>query len=68
MKLAKRTELHVLAPSPEQLLRLAFRELIEAESIVARLQTIVADQGRALAKERGAAFIRPEHLRREFGE
>lgn len=71
MKLAKRTELHVVEREPlgpGQMLRIVMPDLIEAERVVARLKQIVADQGRKLAEERGVRFIREEHLRREFAE
>lgn len=55
-------------PSPaEDMLRELVPGLIEAERAVARYRQLIAEQGRALARERGIAFIREEALRREFG-
>jgi hypothetical protein len=55
----------VLTPS-EQMLSQIVPSLIEAESVVARLRSLMSEQSRELAKERGVAFIRPEQLRAEF--
>lgn len=67
----QRANLRVVPPpltsGPADLLGQVVPELIAAEALVARLRNIMADQGRLLAKDRGVAFIRPEHLRREFG-
>lgn len=53
--------------TPEDLLAEMVPELIAAEAVVADLRGLIAEQGRALARKRGVAFIRPERLRAEFG-
>lgn len=54
-------------PSPSELLAGIVPELVKAEREVARLRNELALAGRLLAKQRRVAFIREEHLRREFG-
>jgi hypothetical protein len=56
----------VRTPSDE--LREIVPALAAAEQEVARLRNELAAQGRLLAKERGVAFLRIEHLRQEFGQ
>jgi hypothetical protein len=51
---------------PAELLAQIVPELAAAEAVVARLRQMMDEQRRALAKERQVAFIRPEHIRREF--
>lgn len=41
-------------------------ELAAAEATAKRLRRLMIEHGRALAKERGVAFIREERLRQEF--
>jgi hypothetical protein len=46
------------------------RHFFERDQLAERLRTLdaeIASAGRLLAKERGVAFIRVEHLRQEFG-
>jgi hypothetical protein len=52
---------------PEAMLAKLVPELIEAEQDVAILRMLVDSWRRALAAERGVAFIRDEAVRREFG-
>ena len=63
-------QLQLVPPSPttEDLLREIVPDLAQAEEHVRRLRAHLAEQGRALAKSRGVAFIREEQLRREFGQ
>jgi hypothetical protein len=53
---------------PDELLAVYVPALIEAEREVARLRRSVIENGRALARIRGVAFIREERLRTEFGQ
>ena len=53
---------------PEDILREAVPDLIRAEAAVAALRRTIDEQRRALALKRGVAFIRPEHVRREFAQ
>jgi hypothetical protein len=61
-----------VVPKPERVPTTAERlaevvpELIAAEVLVAQLRAMLKSLGRELAVERGVAFIREEHLRREF--
>ncbi|HVM38325.1 MAG TPA: hypothetical protein VM265_08065 [Sphingomicrobium sp.] len=57
------------SPNPmtaEAMLRQLVPELDRAESVARRLRAMIDAQRRRLADERGVAFIRPEHVRREF--
>ena len=63
--------LHLVAPappSPADLLRELVPSLQQSERTSARLKQMIAEQGRKLARERGVAFIRVEHLLSEFGK
>lgn len=66
-----RAKLHVVEQQPatasERLAEIV-PELIAAELLVVQLRMSLKAMGRQLAVERGVAFIREEHLRREFGE
>lgn len=53
-------------PQPEEALAKLVPELMAAEAKVARLRNALDVQRRRLATKRGVAFIRPEHVRREF--
>lgn len=53
-------------PTPEERLADLVPQLIEAERKVADLRNQVDIHRRRLALDRGVAFIRPEHVRREF--
>lgn len=57
----------VVGPEPEQLLASAVPSLILAEQILESMQRLVDQQTKRLARKRKVAFIRPEHIRREFG-
>jgi hypothetical protein len=66
--------LHAIGPAeePTSFAETMLRELVpslqRSERTSARLRQLIAEQGRRLAQERGVAFIRVEHLMREFGE
>jgi hypothetical protein len=69
-----RPKLHIVAddePAPaspaEEMLAHLVPDLIKAEEIVALLRALVDSWRRELANERGVAFVREEHVRREFG-
>lgn len=51
----------------ETMLRELVPSLQQSERTSADLRRMIAEQGRNLARERGVAFIRVEHLVREFG-
>jgi len=74
VKSAAARPLHIVKPDekrreagPADLLAEIVPELAAAEAFVARLRQLLSEQGKRLAKERRVAFIREEHLRREFG-
>lgn len=52
---------------PEAMLAHLVPQLIEAEQDAAMLRMLVDSWRRALAAERGVAFIREERIRQEFG-
>lgn len=51
----------------EDMLRELVPSLQRSERTSARFRQLIDEQGRKLARERGVAFIRIEHLIREFG-
>jgi hypothetical protein len=53
-------------PTPEESLADLVPKLAAAEAKVARLRGQAQEQTFALARKRGVAFIRFEHIRREF--
>lgn len=53
---------------PEEALTEIVPELAAAEATVARLRNRMDEARRLLAFKRGVAFIRAEHVRREFAE
>ena len=62
-------EAEVQPPSfAETQLRELVPSLQRSERAAADLRQTIAEAGRKLASERGVAFIRLEHLFREFGE
>lgn len=70
MTAARKPALHLVEPvdrTPEQLLAQMVPEMLAAEQVVISLRRLVAEQTQALAKVRGVKFIRPEHVRQEFG-
>jgi hypothetical protein len=54
--------------SAADMLRELVPEMIRAEETAAALRALVESWRRQLARERGVAFVREEHVRREFGE
>lgn len=54
------------APAPEAMLAELVPELVAAEQNLAAVRALVDSWRRALAVKRGVAFIREEHVRREF--
>jgi hypothetical protein len=69
-----RPKLHIVADdkpaaasAAEEMLAHLVPDLIKAEEIVALLRGLVDSWRRELANERGVAFVREEHVRREFG-
>lgn len=52
----------------ESMLRELVPSLQQSERTSTDLRRMIAEQGRKLAQERGVAFIRLEHLLREFGK
>jgi hypothetical protein len=56
-----------LSLSPADALAEIVPELLAAEREVVRLRRLVDEQRAKLARARGVAFIREEHVRREFG-
>lgn len=66
-----RAKLHVVAearePTASERLTDIVPELIAAEVLVAQLRASMKIAGQDLARERRVAFVREEHIRREFG-
>lgn len=67
-----RAKLSLVADEPptstaEEMLAELVPELIRAEETVAALRGLIDSWRRHLANERGVAFVREEHVRREFG-
>jgi hypothetical protein len=54
-------------PTTEQILRDALIGRDEAMRTVSQFDAIIAAELKALAKERGVIFLRPEAVRRELG-
>jgi hypothetical protein len=54
-------------PDPDAMLAELVPELLAAEETVAALRNLVDSWRRELATKRRVAFIRPEHIRSEFG-
>ena len=54
-------------PEPEEALAEIVPRLLAAEAEVAKLRNQIDVERRRLASKRGVAFIRPEHVRGEFG-
>ena len=55
------------APRIDELLSQELSDLAAAERTASLLRASIAEHGRVIAKERGLAFIRFEHLKQEFG-
>lgn len=68
----KRASLRVVSsgpagpPEPEEALRMILPELIGMEQAAAALRRQVDHERSRLARKRGVAFIREEHVRKEF--
>lgn len=65
-----RPKLHIVSedePSAEDLLRQHFATRREVHNQLKDIDGAITALGRIVAKERGVAFIRFEHLQREFG-
>jgi Spy/CpxP family protein refolding chaperone len=51
----------------EQMMMLILPHLALVEALAMKLNALMDEQRKELAKERGVAFIRPEQIRAEFG-
>jgi hypothetical protein len=58
----------VMGPEPEDLLKLAIAASRTIEKLQESVDRIIDQQTKRLARKRRVAFIRPEHIRREFGD